>query len=145
MNAAGAVIDGKSLRLENGRNLGFWSTVGDRASWPLRIHTAGTFRIELEYALGVSDVGSSLTLAVGERRLTVTPAATEGWGDYRVRTIGLITLPAGEHELSLRADKLVGGALNLSRLTLVPESAPDAAPVMGARDGGPMVAPAVCR
>ena len=146
MVANGATIQGRSLRVEGGGNLGFWSEVGDAAVWDFRLRRPGTYRIEVEYAVGPTYAGSTMALTLGDRHLEFTVAPTTSWGDYRTRTVGLVTLPAGDHRLQIAAKVLAnGGAMNLTKVTIVPQESPDAAPVMGSQDNGPALSPAVCR
>ena len=142
--AADATLQGEQLKVEGGGgNIGFWNRAGEGARWPLRVRRAGTFRVEVDYALETAGAGSRLTLSVGDQTLAITTAATGGWGSYRTRGVGTVRLPAGDHDLRIVADHIVTGAMNLANITLVPEDAPDAALPMGAAD--PTPAGAVCK
>jgi alpha-L-fucosidase len=140
-----ATLSGSSLRLEGGGNLGFWRNPGEQAAWTMRVLRGGIFRVELEFALAPDGAGSVLDLRIGGRRLAVKPDTTAGWGAYATRAVGTVELAPGDHQLSLTAEQVVTGAINLRRITLLPHDAADPAPAMGsgpAGAGGPLP---VCR
>jgi alpha-L-fucosidase len=117
--AGDSIVVGKTLRVENPGNLGYWTDVNDCATWTVRINKPGLFKVVLEYAT-VSD--ATLTLGVGEQKLEIQPAKTGGWKNYQTIEAGTIKIAkAGDYTVRLGGSFKSGGAVaNVKKLVLSP-------------------------
>lgn len=120
--AAAAAIYGSSIVFEEKyKNLGYWSSADDHAVWKLRLTQPARYRVALDYACHNDAAGNSLVLEINGKRLTCKVAGTGTWDEYRAQKIGDIDLPAGEHELVIRAAGEIRQALiDLREVRLTP-------------------------
>jgi len=114
-----------------------WTRREDSMVWRLDVHTAGRYEVTADYTCKLPDAGSTLELAFQEARLTAK--VTPGWDpplfdnqdtlprpagesrmkEFRTLKLGVITLPAGEGPLTLRALDIPGrSVMDVRRLTL---------------------------
>lgn len=130
----------RSARWSNSSYFTHWTTTDDRLSWPVEVATAGRYRATVFYACPAADVGSTIELSLGDRRLlavldrpndppVIGPAEDrvprdESYTKYfRPFNLGVIELAAGRGELNLRALKIPGRQvmeLQAVALTLLP-------------------------
>ena len=126
--ARDAAAHGKLQRSNRFPNCSYftnWTSVEDRLMWPVDVQAAGDYEVELHYACRAADVGSTMELAIGSKRITgtITEAneVPERGGendrvtrmesyvkDFRPMKFGTIRLDKGPAELSLRALKIPG-------------------------------------
>ncbi len=114
-----------------------WTSTEDRLVWNLRVHTAGTYQVELDYTCPEADAGSTIELRFKDASLTgqVTPYwdpplltnqdtlprphGESTMKDFKTLDLGRITLPSGEGALTLRALTMTGRTvMDLRRITL---------------------------
>ena len=135
LKASDGIIRGKTLRVENGTNLGWWSDVNDTVFFPFLIkrpgevkHTGGTveqlpghYHLEIEYACNPG-CGGSLELRVADKKFVIEVEPTRSWTDYRWLTVGEVTLTRPGHDfvymtpLTIKSD----GLMNLREIRLRP-------------------------
>jgi putative membrane-bound dehydrogenase-like protein len=115
LTAAAARIEGPTVRLEDKyKNLGYWGSADDVATWTIALPVAGSFIIDLDYACDDATAGNTFRLAIQGHELTGQVAGTGSWDRYRTARIGQVDLPAGNHTLTFRSS----GALNSPLLDL---------------------------
>jgi hypothetical protein len=103
-----------------------WTSPEDRITWDIEVATAGRYEVTVHYTCPADDLGSTIELSLGDRRLQakVTEAydpPLEGESDDRVNrrgesyvkdfkpwTLGQIELPQGRGQLTLRALEVPG-------------------------------------
>ena len=101
-----------------------WTKPDDRITWQVEVHTAGRYEAILHYTCAPADVGSELELSLNAAKwigaVTVPfdpplrgresdrlPRAGESYvKDFRPLSLGIVELPAGKGELSLRATRV---------------------------------------
>jgi len=108
---------------ETYRNLGYWSTMEDRAEWSLVVPKAGRYRVTLDYACANDVAGDRFVVQVAGRALVGEVQGTGGWDNYSSKSVGVVDLAAGPTELVMRSDGPVRSALldlRGVRLTPVP-------------------------
>ena len=107
-----ARIYGSSLVFEpKYRNLGFWSSADDRATWTLNVPRAGSYRVSLDYACPPDCAGNRFELLAAGNVLSGEIPSTGSWDNYGWHGVGQLELPAGEVEVTLRAEGIVDGFL----------------------------------
>lgn len=124
LRAADAEIIGDHLALMTGTNpwLGCWSHGDSHPLWRVSLHTAGTYRVELDYAVPAHREGTLLDLAFGDQRLRVHVHGTGGWEEFVLLSAGEITLDPAE-ELPVRVLPVtvpLGAVMNLRGVRLTP-------------------------
>jgi alpha-L-fucosidase len=126
LRAGDAEIFGEHLALTTGPEpqLGCWTGLDSHPLWRVRLHQAGTYRVELDYAVPAHREGTLAEVELGEQRLPLVVAGTGGWGEYvRVR-VGVVSL-APHDELLVRVVPRaipVGAVMNLRAVHLTPSS-----------------------
>jgi arylsulfatase A-like enzyme len=128
----------RSAKAPNSSYFVNWTKPTDAARWNVEVMTAGTYVVTLDYTCPAADVGSTVELSVGERRLRgkvteawdpalltdqdVVPRTTHGESlmkPFRTMTLGEITLEPGRAALELRAIDIPGrSVMDLRRVTL---------------------------
>ncbi len=107
-----ARIYGSSLVFEpKYRNLGFWKSADDRATWTLNVQRAGKFNVSLDYACPADCAGNRFVLSAAGKTLGGEIPSTGSWDNYGGHGVGQIELPAGEVDVTLRAEGIVDGFL----------------------------------
>ena len=121
--ATNAEIYGKTLVYESPfKNLGYWGSVDDRAVWTIRVAKERKFSIRLNYACDNSTAGNDVLFEVAGQSVTAKIVGTGSWENYQTAILGELTLPAGEHRLTVRAaESLKNHLMDLKELRLVPE------------------------
>ena len=118
-----------------------WKSTDDRITWDIEVATAGKYEAVLYYTCAPADIGSTLELSLGDRRLEArlteahdpplrgaendrVPRKGESYvKDFRSLRLGTLELPAGRSPLTLRALKIPGAQVADVRqlqLTLLP-------------------------
>ena len=120
--ATNASIYGKTLVFEEKhKNLGYWSSPDDQASWTIDVPTAGRFDVWLDYACENGAAKNRFNLTIGNTVTSREVAGTASWDLYRRIKIATVMLPAGRHDVILRPDGAIRGALiDLKEIHLVP-------------------------
>ena len=118
-------INGLQADAYDEEHLGYWLGKSDGASWKFQTFAPGTYRVELRWGAAHTAKGSVISLNFDGKKLPFTIDKTTGsaWNKHTYRTdaVGELTLPAGEHLLTLELEKLVGVCpANLVHVRLVP-------------------------
>ncbi|MDE0889697.1 MAG: FAD-dependent oxidoreductase [Phycisphaerales bacterium] len=125
LTARSARIHGTQLRYEPERDaLGYWRTSTDSAAWSVRIPVEMTFDVVAMYACPEAEAGSSFTVRCigfdgGHQELSSVVKATASWDDHEGHVLGTITLPAGDHLVSMASGKAEGPLMKLRGVRLV--------------------------
>jgi len=131
LRAGDAEIVGDHLALHAGSSpeLGCWTSLDSWPLWRLNLNQAGTYRVEVEYAVPRHRQGTLAEVELGDQRLPLVVAGTGGWGEYVRVDVGLVTLdPNAELPVRLVAKAIpVGAVMNLRAIHITP-----AAPAVGA-------------
>jgi hypothetical protein len=127
LRAADAEIIGDHLALHAGTDpqLGCWTSLDSWPLWRLRLHRAGGYRVEVEYAVPLHRQGTLAEVDLGGQTLAMGVAGTGGWGEYVRFDAGRVTLDARD-ELVVRVVPKsipVGAVMNLRAVHLTPVSA----------------------
>jgi len=117
-----AEIFGSTLVLEKlYKNLGYWSSLNDRALWTIEVSQPGRYAVQLHYACAKSTAGNTYALDAGGQTLLGKVTSTDSWDNYREALCGEIDLAAGRQQITLRvASPLKGALLDLERIELRP-------------------------
>ncbi len=120
--ASKAAVYGPHLVFEEKyANLGYWSSPQDHAVWTLELPQGATFDVWIEYACDDAVAGNAFVLGAAGQELSGKVAGTGSWDHYRRVRVGTLTLPAGRHELTMRSQSAVRGALiDLKEIQLLP-------------------------
>jgi hypothetical protein len=124
LRAADAEIVGDHLAFMAGANpqLGCWTSLDAWPLWRVRVHRAGGYRVELDYAVPPHRQGTLAEIEVGDRRVAFVAAGTGGWGEFVRAEAGEVTL-APHDELHVRVlpkSIPVGAVMNLRAVHLTP-------------------------
>jgi len=114
-----------------------WTSTDDRIVWLVDVHAAGRYEATIDYTCPDADAGSLIELSLGAHRLEARvgpgwdpplhthqdtlprPSGESQMKEFRPLRLGVIELPAGTGELTLRALEIPGrSVLDLRRLTL---------------------------
>jgi putative heme-binding domain-containing protein len=112
LTAASAAVFGKTLVFEEKhQNLGYWSSPDDHAIWTVEVPQDGRYEVWLDFACDPSAAGNTLALQAGDAQLTHQVRSTASWDLYRKAKAGVLRLPAGRHEIIVRPEGSIRGAL----------------------------------
>lgn len=122
LTAENAELRGPTLTYEpQMRNIGFWASTQDRATWRIEGVRPGTYEIEMEYCCDRSVAGNSYRLAIGDHVIVGVVAGTGTWNNYEDATVGRVPLTGDEDQLVLTAEGDIRGYLaDVRRVTLTP-------------------------
>jgi putative membrane-bound dehydrogenase-like protein len=108
------------------KNLGYWQSDDDSATWTIDVPRTGDFDVELDYACADDSGGNHFVLATTAGDLTGTAirgavAGTGGWNRYRTLRAGTIRLAAAAQSIVVRGEPPIRGALfDLRSIRLAP-------------------------
>jgi putative heme-binding domain-containing protein len=108
------------------KNLGKWQSENDKAVWNVELPKAGRYQMLLNYACLDGDAGNTWLLEAGDPKaggtqLTGVVAATGSLDRYQEVDGGVIELPAGSLQITLRSSGPVkGNLLQLGGVLLKP-------------------------
>jgi len=125
LHAKTAEVHGTQLRFEaqpHKDTLGFWTQVGDWASWEFEVTKPGEFRVEILQGCGRGQGGSVVEVVVGNSVLPVTVEDTGGFQAFKARDIGTVRVETtGRHTLTVRPKtKAAAAVMDLRAVTLRP-------------------------
>ena len=126
LHARHARINGSQLRYEPELDgLGYWRTSSDRPEWRIDLEEPTSFEVVMTCACPVDESGSSFGIHCSNRdgdahELVGVVEATASWRDHQEFVIGRLSLPAGEHVISVSSGKDKGPLMKLRMLSLVP-------------------------
>jgi putative membrane-bound dehydrogenase-like protein len=115
-------IYGKTLVFEQQyANLGYWNSPDDQAVWTVEVPRPGKYSVWFIYACHNSTAGNAFVLQIGGQKLTGTVQGTGTWDDYKRSRVGSVSLPAGRHQITMRAAGTIRGTLiDLKEIRLIP-------------------------
>jgi putative membrane-bound dehydrogenase-like protein len=121
--ATNAEIYGKTLVFEPQlKNLGYWSSVDDRATWTINVAKPGKHSIRLNYACDNGTAGNEVVFEIAGQSVKARIVGTGSWENYQTAILGELNLSAGQHRLTVRAaETLKNHLMDLKELRLVPE------------------------
>ena len=97
LTAEQAVISGEGplcLEGQEKKNLGYWSSNGNRAAWEFQnVSEGAVYDVELLYALDLGYAGADFLIQCGESKLFGKIPATSGWNDYKILKAGTLAVP----------------------------------------------------
>ncbi len=122
-----ADIHGFQLRYEplaHKNTLGYWVRAEDWASWDFVIKKPGSFAVEVLQGCGKGQGGSEVQVSIGDQALTFTVEDTGHFQNFKMRTIGTVTLDkAGRYTLTVRPRKKAAAAvMDLRSVILRPKT-----------------------
>ena len=126
LSARTARISGKQLRYEPERDaLGWWRTMTDAPEWRVSLASNTEFEVIVTYACPSSESGHDFRFRATSDEGTVhsldsVVESSDSWDDHRSRTLGIISLEAGQHLISILSGKEQGPLMKLRSLELVP-------------------------
>ncbi|MCI0358552.1 MAG: c-type cytochrome [Planctomycetaceae bacterium] len=120
--AISARVYGPSIVLEEKhRNLGWWSSEEDYAAWSFDGAQEREYRVMLYYACDDAVAGNSVLVSVAGQTVGGAIKGTGSWDHYGSKDCGVVKLPAGAGELTVRSEGPIKGALlDLREVRLVP-------------------------
>lgn len=121
--AEAAAIHGPTIVFEaKYRNIGWWSHADAYAAWTVNIRRPGLYEVTLDYACHDDSAGNALRLTIADQSLTSNVPGSGTWDDYRLLSVGTITLAAGRHHVVVRsAGPIRGSLIDLRRVRLTPK------------------------
>ena len=127
LDAGLAEVHGKAIQydwqgVEREDYIGSWSNPDDYVTWTLNLAAPRKFRVEISYACPAGSEGSGFKVGVeGGASLSGLTQATKGERDFRMDTLGELTVPAGLRHFEVRVQRLgPGEAMNLHTVKLTP-------------------------
>jgi putative heme-binding domain-containing protein len=126
LTATDAEIYGDRLVFETKYgNLGYWSSVNDRARWTCEVKRPGRYAVWLDWACANDSAGNVLEINLGAQQIHYQVSGTGTWDDYAMKKIGDLDLAAGSNQIEARATAAPRSALlDLRRLLLRPHRPP---------------------
>lgn len=109
------------IRVKDNGNIGYWSA-DESASWELDVKKAGTYTIEITYALPDSFVGSEVIAEInGQTVKTIVEQGTGSWDTLKTMQLGTVNLQEGKTTLIMKHGKIVSGTfIDLNQIKLIP-------------------------
>ena len=103
------------------KNLGWWESENDFATWSLVVPRSGLYQVNFDYACAENASGSRVLLQVGGEQLSAKVESTGTWDDYRDWKVGTVELVKGVAELTVRSKGRIRNVLmDLRTVTLTP-------------------------
>jgi alpha-L-fucosidase len=96
-----------------------WRGNDSGVNWPIRVATAGAFRVAANYATATKDSGGEFTIAAGDHKVDAKVHPTASSTAFQTAEIGTLELPAGSTTLTIRPTKIVGGTLMQLRTVIL--------------------------
>lgn len=118
-----AEIYGPTVVLEpKYRNLGFWQSREDRATWTIDAPRAGRYELHIDYACAPQATTNRFQIRLNEQRIGSEVQPTGSWDSYRTRKVDIVELPDEPVRLTFEADGPIDGYLiDLRTILLYPE------------------------
>ena len=99
--------------------LGYWAEANDWAQWRFAVHSAGKFKLEVTQ--GCNGGGSEVGVWIDDKEHKFTVVDTGGFQNWKALDLGEIELTKGEHLVSIKPNKKVGGAvMDINKVVLTP-------------------------
>jgi hypothetical protein len=118
-------LTGKGLRYGDAKRtndvVNEWPAADGTVEWAVRLAAPARFKVTVNYSTATKDNTGAYTVAAGDRSLAGRVTPTEKPAAFRTDELGELTLPAGEHTVTVRATELAGGSLmRLRQLEFIP-------------------------
>ncbi|MBI4601832.1 MAG: alpha-L-fucosidase [Planctomycetes bacterium] len=100
---------------------GFWTDAKDSVAWRIEAAEAGEYDISITFACDKGSGGSEVEVACGESRARAKVHETGDWASFVTVPVGLLRVPKGPAEITVRALSKPGsaaGVMNLRSLVL---------------------------
>lgn len=120
--ATNCEVFGTSLTIEGlYKNLGHWTSEGDRAVWTVELPKAARVSVQLNYACAPESEGNEFVIEAGKQQLVGKVGSSGSWDIYREQECGTLELQPGSNAIVLRSRGAVRGALlDLGSIVLEP-------------------------
>lgn len=82
-------------------NLGHWHGSDDHAAWTIRVAQSGEYDLWLDAACDPDSAGNAFAIQAGAAQLRATASSTGAWSKYQRTKIGRVTLAAGEQRITM--------------------------------------------
>lgn len=124
LEAETAAIRGESLVFEPElKNLGYWHSANDRATWSFVTDKPATYTVTMEWACEDASASQTYVIKTTDRVFEGTVGGTGTWADYRSIFLFEAKLPAGRHQLDIRpSGPLRSALLDLKAIVLTPRT-----------------------
>ena len=118
-----AEIFGETLVLEpKYRNLGFWQSRDDRATWTIDAPSAGEYALHIDYACAPQPSPNRFQIRVNGERIGGEVNPTGSWDNYVTRRVDTVRLPETPVRLTFESDGPIDGFLiDLRTILLYPK------------------------
>jgi hypothetical protein len=129
LHGSTAEVHGTRLRWEpqeKKRTLGFWTKAEDYAEWKVAVEASGAYDIEVLQGCGTGQGGSEMAVTLdpgvdAAQTIRFVVEDTGGFQAFRPRTIGRVTLTAGDHVLRIKPEQIAKqAACDIRQIRLVP-------------------------
>ena len=124
LEAASAKVTGGARYEPTSQNIGYWNSVGCRATWSTNLTSPGTYRVHIVYACQDKAAGSTYDVILGNQKANGTVRATgTGWHTYIEEDLGPVLLrKPGPLTVDVVSKSKPGQAvMNLRKIILVRE------------------------
>lgn len=126
LHAKDAAMHGKTVRYEpqpHKNTIGYWTKREEWVSWDFKVHTPGTFIVQLTQACGKGSGGSEYAVTIGDQTLQDTVKETGAFTNFVPRVIGTVKLDRpGDYTISVKPITKPGVAvMDLRAITLLPQ------------------------
>lgn len=103
-----------------------WTSLNETVAWPVRLDTAATYDVSIDYVAEKESDGNEFVVRIGEQALNGVVKFTPGskWAPRtRVESLGEVTLPAGDCDIVIQGSKINGKELfNPRKIILTPKA-----------------------
>lgn len=124
LRAALAELRGPELAFEPApfRNIGYWHSPQDEATWNVDVAKEGRFDVYLDYSCHDDSAGNAYAIDGLGDSVRGRIATTGGWDKYRQVKVATVSLSAGKKTVAMRPDSaaLKGALADLRAIVLVP-------------------------
>ena len=104
------------------RNLGFWQSREDRATWTIDAPRAGKYEVHIDYACAPQATTNRFQIRLNDQRIGGEVVPTDSWDSYRTRKVDILELPDEPVRLTFEADGPIDGYLiDLRTILLYPD------------------------
>ncbi|MGJ8639209.1 MAG: alpha-L-fucosidase [Opitutaceae bacterium] len=92
LQAGGAELRGKEIKLVDNSHIGFWTDPNATATWEMNVPAPGVFRVKALYSCIKKYAGSEAQLTMDGTTLTAAVKSTKNWNSYQLLDLGEIEL-----------------------------------------------------
>lgn len=119
-----ATVHGQKLRYEPQtfkNTLGFWVNKDDWAEWTVEVPTAGRYEVDILQGCGNGSGGAEVEFKVGGTAFTPKIVETGHFQNFIRRSLGSVSLPAGNTSVTVKPKSKPGAAvMDLREIRLIP-------------------------